>query len=36
VRQNHEAQAITLSPEELAAIDGTFPPPRRKMPLDML
>jgi diketogulonate reductase-like aldo/keto reductase len=36
VRQNHEAQAVTLSPEELAAIDGTFPPPRRKTPLDML
>jgi diketogulonate reductase-like aldo/keto reductase len=36
VRQNHEAQAITLSSEELAAIDGAFPPPGRKTPLDML
>jgi diketogulonate reductase-like aldo/keto reductase len=36
VRENHEALAITFSPEELAAIDRAFPPPSRKTPLDML
>ncbi len=36
VRQNHEAAAVRLSPEELAAIDGAYPPPKRKTPLDML
>ncbi|MBM3642722.1 MAG: aldo/keto reductase [Alphaproteobacteria bacterium] len=29
------AGAITLSPETLAAVDATFPPPRRKVPLEM-
>ena len=36
MRQNHRSLAITLSSEELAAIDRAFPPPRRKTPLDML
>jgi len=36
VRDNHEALTITLSPEDLAAIDHAYPPPRRKTPLDML
>ena len=36
VRENHRALAITLTPEEIAAIDGAYPPPRRKTPLDML
>jgi diketogulonate reductase-like aldo/keto reductase len=36
VRQNREALAIVLSSEELGAIDAAFPPPGRKVPLDML
>ncbi len=36
LRQNHQALAIALSPEDLRAIDREFPPPRRKTPLEML
>ncbi|MBV9567930.1 MAG: aldo/keto reductase [Hyphomicrobiales bacterium] len=36
VRENHEALAITFSPEDLTAIDRAYPPPRRKTPLGML
>ncbi|MCX8134453.1 MAG: aldo/keto reductase [Roseococcus sp.] len=36
VRQNAAAAEIILSPEELAALDAAFPPPRRKRPLAML
>jgi diketogulonate reductase-like aldo/keto reductase len=36
VRDNHRALAIALGPEDLAAIDAAFPPPKRKRPLEML
>jgi diketogulonate reductase-like aldo/keto reductase len=36
VRENRAALDIVLSPQDLAAIDAGFPPPRRKTPLDML
>lgn len=36
LRQNHQALAIALAPEDLRAIDREFPPPRRKTPLEML
>lgn len=36
VQDNRHALDIQLSPEELAAIDAEFPPPRRKRPLEML
>ena len=36
VRQNAETGEITLSPEDLAALDAAFPPPRRKQSLAML
>lgn len=36
VRDNHRALEIRLSPEDLAAIDAEFPPPRRKRPLEMI
>jgi len=36
VRENHRALAITLTAEELSAIDRAYPPPDRKAPLDML
>ncbi|MBV9433039.1 MAG: aldo/keto reductase [Hyphomicrobiales bacterium] len=36
VRENHRALEITLSAEELSGIDRTYPPPRRKAPLEML
>jgi diketogulonate reductase-like aldo/keto reductase len=36
LRQNHQALAIALSPEDLRAIDREFPSPRRKTPLEML
>lgn len=35
VRDNRKAADIVLSPEDLAAIDRVFPPPRRKSPLGM-
>ena len=35
VLENARAAAITLTQEELAALDAAFPPPRRKMMLDM-
>ena len=36
VRQNRAALDIALTTEELAALDQTFPPPRRKGPLEMI
>lgn len=36
VRENAAAREISLSGEELAALDAAFPPPRRKRPLAML
>ena len=36
VRQNAEAISIVLEEEDLAALDQAFPPPARKIPLEML
>ena len=36
VRLNAAAAALTLAPEDLAALDAAFPPPRRKQGLAML
>lgn len=36
LRENLAAQAIELTPDDLARLDATFPPPKRKPPLAML
>jgi diketogulonate reductase-like aldo/keto reductase len=36
VRENHGALEIQLSKDDLAAIDGAFPPPGKKKPLGMI
>jgi len=36
VRDNRRALEIQLSPDELRAIDAEFPPPKRKLPLEMI
>ena len=36
VEANARAAALQLTPEDLAAIDAAFPPPRRKRPLAMI
>lgn len=36
VEANRASAALTLSPDDLAALDGAFPPPRRKSALEML
>ena len=36
VRQLRAALDLPLSPEDLAALDRVFPPPRRKLPLEMI
>ena len=36
VRENAAAGALRLDEEDLAALDQAFPPPRRKVPLDLL
>jgi diketogulonate reductase-like aldo/keto reductase len=36
VRDNHAALALTLSAEDLAELDRTFPPPERETPLAMI
>ena len=36
VRENASAMTLTLTVDDLALIDGAFPPPRRKEPLGML
>ncbi len=35
VRENAEANLIHLTPEDLQTLSGSYPPPRRKLPLDM-
>lgn len=36
VKENAEAAEIVLTPEDLAALDAAFPPPRRKSHLEMI
>jgi diketogulonate reductase-like aldo/keto reductase len=36
VRQNAAARDLKLAPDDLAALDAAFPPPKRKRPLAML
>ncbi len=36
VRQNRAALAIEFAPEDLAELDQAFPPPTRKIPLEMI
>ena len=36
VRENRGALRVTLAPEDLAELDDAFPPPARKMPLEMI
>jgi diketogulonate reductase-like aldo/keto reductase len=36
VRENRGALEITLTPEDLAELDTLFPPPTRKIPLEVL
>jgi diketogulonate reductase-like aldo/keto reductase len=36
VRENRAAADLALAPEDVAALDAAFPPPRRKVPLAML
>ncbi|MDF3836935.1 aldo/keto reductase [Cupriavidus basilensis] len=36
LRENHGALALRLSPQQLAALDAAFPPPRGPRPLEML
>jgi diketogulonate reductase-like aldo/keto reductase len=34
--ENHGALEIRLSPQDMAGLDAAFPPPKRKVPLEML
>jgi diketogulonate reductase-like aldo/keto reductase len=36
VRENRKAADLTLDADALAALDGAFPPPKRKKPLEMI
>lgn len=36
VRENHAALKIWLSPDDLAALDQAFPPPKKARPLEMI
>jgi diketogulonate reductase-like aldo/keto reductase len=36
VEENRAALDLTLAPEDLAALDRAFPPPRQKVPLEVL
>jgi diketogulonate reductase-like aldo/keto reductase len=36
IRENRAALDIELTPEDLAKLDKSFPPPKRKTPLEML
>lgn len=36
VQENRAAADIVLTPEDLAALDAAFPPPRRKSHLEMI
>ena len=34
IRQNHAALSVALTKEDLAQLDGAFPPPAKKKPLE--
>jgi diketogulonate reductase-like aldo/keto reductase len=36
VRENHAALTLTLTEQDLTELDAAFPPPRKKMALEML
>ena len=36
VRENHGALAVALAANDVAELDNAFPPPRRKVPLEMI
>jgi len=36
VRENAKAASLTLTPEDMKALDAAFPPPKRKRPLAMI
>ena len=36
VRENRAALNLQLAPEDLAELDDAFPPPTRKIPLEMI
>ena len=36
VRENRGALEVELAPEDLAELDDAFPPPARKIPLEMI
>lgn len=36
VMENYGALKINLTPQDLAALDATFPPPKKKVPLEMI
>jgi diketogulonate reductase-like aldo/keto reductase len=36
VRENHAALTLRLTPQDMAALDAAFPPPKKKVPLEML
>ncbi|KAA2214557.1 aldo/keto reductase [Teichococcus oryzae] len=36
LRENADVWKVVLTPEDLAELDGAFPPPKRKQPLEML
>jgi diketogulonate reductase-like aldo/keto reductase len=36
VRDNHAALALNLTADDLAELDAAFPPPSRKVPLEMI
>jgi diketogulonate reductase-like aldo/keto reductase len=36
VIENHDTLQVRLTPRDLAALDAAFPPPRRKVPLEMI
>ena len=36
VRDNHAALDITLTPDDLVALDQAFPPPKKARPLEMI
>ena len=35
VRENHGALQLRLTPQDMAALDAAFPPPKKKVPLEM-
>ena len=36
VKENHAALALRLTPQDMVALDAAFPPPKKKVPLEML